>query len=268
MKDLDHQRNLVSLESSLVSNLSEYFTSRMPGLFNAFKVSVAMFERDTQTEIKLTSKQKDFLSLLKKTNYMNLSSLTVYVPEGMSVSYSEYIDHLRELTNFALSVPGEMESFYTFLARIASDENSQMSTDYVKDKMKKIADEHGDLERRPVFGKTSTTEVRLSEVVRNNSEWSDILARLNTINDDIEKLRKLKLQNDVERCRVLMDTLIKKSKAGELNKISPEMVQKIADYTYLVAKSLEIASIAQYRVLAFNNAVNSTISKLIQIIEG
>ena len=267
LNQLKLQRDVAVLESFNMNSIKEMAYKLIPNIIGEFKGFVSSFSPN-KPSIALTGKQKDFLKEIGKTPYFNLVPLYVYVPEGMNVSYKSYCDALKSAVQYAEALPTELGNYKGFLSRLLSNDDDLKSTDYAKFKYDTLNSEldASIADTGKCFRKNDhTTEVKYGQVVQNNGEWQAIFQDVNSLNTRIESIKKSELLKEVEAINKLLDMLQGKIKRHEIDNISGEMLGKIGDYTYIVARYLEYYSVTYYRLMGLTECLNQTVDKVHEI---
>lgn len=262
------KRDIVSMEAFSLPNVTDLVKRIIPGMILDMKSYIGTLSF-TDSAINLTSNQKSLIKELPKHTYNDLSHLIVFVPEGLDVNYKQYLEALKLSLNQTDLVIEELGNYTTFLSRLVTNSDDLISTDYAKNKYKAIQEEleHASDVTSKCFKKNSTdTEKKYSNIVRNNSELKEVVEEMNTLITRIEAVDKKVITKKVNEASELLTIIYNKIKRGDMDNISPEMVSKISDYTYIIAKYLEFYSVTYYRVKAFTSAVNQTIDKVNEII--
>ncbi len=241
----------------------------IPGIMSEFKDFVAHFSNsNNKPAIQLTSKQTELVKTLGKHAYFDLAPLYVTVPEGLNVGYRAYCEALETALQFAEILPEELSNYETFISRLLSNEDDVKSTDYAKfkyDTMNKDLDASVAKIARCFKKNDHTTEMKYGQVIQSNGEWSTVFEQVNSIVKRIEAVDRTSLLKQIERTTKLLDMFQGKIKRHEIDNISHEMVAKVGDYTYIVARYLEYYSVTHYRVLALAEAINQTTEKVLAI---
>lgn len=266
---LAHRRNIVALEAFSLSSVSNLVNRIIPGMINDM-VNIFSTVNTNEPIVALSGDQKNFVKILNRTNYMDLAPLVIYVPEGMCVSYRDYLEALVDSVSRVELLPEELGTYIAFISRLISNKEDQTSTDYAKHKFQSLSNELVKANETVghCFKKNSTeTEVKASNVVRNNSEFQSVLEQTNLLSERIAKIDRSALQKQIQNASELLTTLERQIKRGEMSDISPEMISKIADYSYVIAQYLEFYSVTYYRIRAFTEAINQSIKKVSEILE-
>lgn len=264
LNELKLHRDVAVLESFSLNNIREMAYKLIPNIISEFKGFTSSFAPN-EPAVQMTSKQKDFLKEISKHPYFDLGPLHVYVPEGLTTSYKRYCEALEGALQQVERVPEELSNYQTFISRLLTNEDDLKSTDYAKfkyDGMNKELDASA-AETAKCFKKNDhTTEVKYSQVVQNNSEWTSVFNDVSKMVERIEAIDRSALLKKVADVNSILEMLQGKIKRQEIDNISSEMVAKIGEYTYIVARYLEYFSVTYYRVKALTECLNQTVDKV------
>lgn len=264
LNQLRIQRDIAVLESFTMTSIQEMAYKLIPNIVDEFKGIISSFST-TKPAIQLTSKQKDFLKEIAKHPYFDLTPLYVYVPEGLQTSYKTYCEALRDALKYAEAIPVELSNYQTFISRLLSNDDDLKSTDYVEFKYKtlnKELDASINFTSKCFKKNNHDTEVKYGQIIQNHSEWQVVFQEINLLATEIEKINRTELLKQVENITELLEMLKNKIKRKEINNISPEMLAKIADYTYIVARYMEYYSVTYFRIKALVECLNQTVDKV------
>ena len=264
LNQLRIQRDIAVLESMTISGVKEMAYKLIPNIVNEFKGIMSSFST-TKPAIQLSGKQKDFLKEIAGHKYLDLVPLYVYVPEGLETSYTAYSEALLDTLKYAEVMPEELSNYQSFISRILSNDDDLKSTNYVESKFKEL-NKNLDLsieKTSKCFKKNNhDTEVKYGQVVQNHAEWSVVFRDINILVSSIEKIDRIKLLKQIQDISDLLEMLKNKINRKEIDNISPEMLAKIADYTYIVARYMEYYSVTYFRIKALTETVNQTVEKV------
>ena len=258
----------IANEAGIISDIAEYIRSKIPSIFKDFK-SIAgsvdtAIDIETIIDKELNKKQVAFLEAIRKVRYVDMRNLEAYVPAGMSTDYSTYLDDLTGMVGYSLHTLTELSDYYVFLGRLVSDPNEAKSADYVTSRTHKLRTDRDTFirNRNNCFKANSeVTVVPYENVIKNNDEWEYVFGQLNGLTKLLRESKPALIKEKIKSCVRLIDS-IESNVVKKKIQLSPEMLVKIADYTYCIAQALEIYSVSYYRTLAISTSINDTVTKL------
>lgn len=268
--DLRQMRNLISIESADAIGLA----SRVEAIIGTLSASTMnVFEKASgglRDFAVLTSPQRDFLSLVGRTNYADLAPVTIYKPEGLQVGYLEYLDnYLIPSISFAEEVVGSLTNFTAFIGRIVNNKNDRGAINEHYAGASMLAEERymeltaiNSARQGCIKTGMEDTEAKVEDLVFNNQQWRDIFTKLQMVEKRLNKIPPKMVDGLIKKAVVYLKTLKEESKRGEMNDISPEMLMRLADYIEAVARSVEQYTITYMDAVSLNSAVTASIKKI------
>lgn len=269
LNSLRIQRDTVALEFNVGGQLSSFFTNVIPEMINTFK-GFAPSVDSGQPPIALTNDQRSFLKEISKHTYLDLAPLTVYVPEGMCVTYAEYVERLDVSVDHAMHViDTALAPFTTYLSQLISNSDQRFDSK-AHDTIFSLM-EQGRKQANVAIGEcfkrgSTQTQVKYSDAIARNADWESVLHNCDHLSNEMNRIDRKMIQKKVKECAELLDIIMAKAKRGEFNDASEVVVKNIAEGTFQIASELEFFSVTYYRVAAQLSAVNSTMEKLREIL--
>lgn len=256
------QRDVAALEAFAVSDVGGLFKRIVPTIFD----DISNFFKTVRPEdqaVELPKDHKKFLELIKHHRYIDLTGVASYVPEGLEVTYDEYLVELdKSVERIEGLVSNVLNPFSAFLAGLVTNKEAQLSTFSFNATNKGVEKEREALlkDLGECFGKGRTqTNVTYGDVVKRNQDWESVLTRTIVLTGRVNHIDRRVIQKKIAECSQLLETIYKKLQRGEFENVTPEVVQNFADGAYQVARELEFYSTTVYRVHAYTHSVKRTI---------
>lgn len=268
LEQLRLHREVVALEAFALPDIKALAYRIIPNIISEFKGFITQIS-PSQPAIKLTSVQKNFLNELKKHSYLDLTPLQVYVPEGLQTGYKAYCEALESAAKLAENLPTELANYKAFISQLMGADEQLRSTRWdEKDYELMSGILAKSIEATSLcFAKNSTeANAKYSQVVQNNKEWEAVFGSINEIVLRIEKIKRTDLLKEISAIDHLLEMFQNKIKRNEIDNISPEMLSKISDYTYMVAQYLEYYSVTHFRIRVLAEAISQSVEKVYSII--
>lgn len=261
LKKLQLQRDIVAIEAFSVHDVTGF----MKGIFPAIKEDFIGFTKlftPHDKPVGLLPEFRNFEHEISKHTYLDIKELGAYVPEGMDVSYREYADYLLPATKHVMGVMQTLSEFSVYLARLVSSNELHLSTGDLAAKYRGLEEArkliNEDLGK--CFAKGSTrTDVSIGKVVARNAEWPDLFNMAEDMTKNVFSIDRPKLIKLIHETSELMEAVERKIKAAEMDGVSPNVVQNIADGAYQVASELEFFAVTYYKVEVFVTCLNRTV---------
>ena len=257
---LRRSRDVAALEAFNVAiNPMELMRRLLPRItqsFHGFTNAVV----PTDPAIALKGDQKEFVKLMSKHSYMDIRDLLVYVPEGMTSSYSDYANVLSRAVDYAVEIERQMTAFNSFLAvlvtnRVVSSTNvvSNMNT------YKALASQREDLNNafaECFKGGTTKAESTIGKVVQRNADWEHVFAQANLLAERMNKINRKHLNDAASTAARYLEQIQHQSKHD--GDVAPEVVNELAEGAFQMASGLEFFAIVYYRVQTLVAALSNT----------
>ena len=236
----------------------------MPGIiqgFSATKEAVVLPDI-----VPLDKYQKAFLSEIENVPYTELRELRAFVPEGVSVSYLEYLKTLVPVTTYLKDIQRDVTSPYLFLlAQMVSDVNANISTkseQVTYEKLKSVREEAYDSLAK-LYEKNSYKAItKVGAVVERNADWKDVFMQLKSCVINVESVNRESIARQVKQCTDYLEIIYQNLSKDNAKSTSQEAAQNLAAGAYEVAQQLQFFSTTYYRVLALNGSVKNTIEHI------
>lgn len=259
-------REWVALEALSLEgfNARELLTRFLPDTKAVLAKLSASFA-PTEPAIAFTKSQHEFLRLVEQRKYLDLAPLGAYVPEGMDVSYLQYLAVLAPIVEHVAKVPGLLNAYSTHLALLLSNADHRRSTQTSAVPYKQLETARTELQQS--LGKcfkngSHTTDTRYDRVVDRNNDWTQIFAQMEQITSQINSVDRKHLQRATADTVHLVDKVLEMAHKTDLSDAQPGVVLELSDGAYQLACELESFAAVSYRVLTLANAIKETVASL------
>ena len=253
----------IGMEAFAGGDISILLTDSFPTLVHDIKNFFSRFVPNAPG-VALNFNEYDFIKRVNKHNYLDISPLTAYVPEGLDVTYLKYSNELMLSAIHASGVLNGIMSKYTvFLSQLINSNDVKLSTLSFSNEhvglttaREKLNDDIG-----KCFKHGSTkAETTLGKVTERNSDWKEVLDKSQAIIKLINSVDRSALNKKIHESVTYLNIILNKIERHELNNSSPEVVNNLSSGAYQVASELEFFSITYYRILAFVNSIENTVT--------
>lgn len=262
------RRDLVALEAFTIGDVSGLLKNLFPTIQAELTGFISKFSAGDEA-VKFTTKERDFLKAMQGKTYMDIVSLTAHVPEGLAVTYLEYLDSLELAVRHATDITdGVLSPYSLFLAQLVSNAEERFSSGRIDQTYPNLAKERESFNKSlgQCFKPGSTkAEVKYGDVVNRNADWPQIFRRSEQLVTMVNKVDRKVLDRKVAECARLLDIVLEKVKREELNDANPQVVKNLAEGAYQVACELEFYSVTHYKAEAFAAAVSRTVQHCIEV---
>lgn len=270
IREMDHLRGVISQESISNEGIVHALTNLIPSLQKNFQNFVHGFTRH-EPAIDLKSNELEFLKLLDKQVYLNLSPLVAYVPEGLQVSYVEYLDVLKDIALHCSETTLQCLNDYSmFLAQIITNRHLKYSVAPFEAKYAKMEKTRKDLIARMnkcfKIG-SSKAESNYGDVVSRNAEWKEVFTTLQATSTLINKISREDLHKKAEECNRQLEIIIKQIRNNEFEGAGPEVTNNLSNGAFQSGAELELFTVAFFRLTTVNTAISDTVNNVAKILK-
>jgi len=219
--------------------------------------------------VALTASQFIFFKELSKHSYTDVSHLAAYVPEGLNVSYLKYAKELQESAEHAANILyGVLSSYSIFLSSLITNQDQKLDTTSFIPVYKKLEAEREKMNKDigGCFTTGSTkSELTIGDVVERNADWLKVFEQTHVLTKLINNVDRKALNKKITECIELLDAVKEKMKRSELDNISKETSNNLAEGAYQIANELEFFSVTYFKVIGLTNSINTTIAHFFKV---
>lgn len=219
----------------------------------------------------LTSDQKKFLKLVQNTPYPSMKSVKAFHPEGLKVTYLEYLHALAPVVSHVQDIQTRVVGPYmTFLTKFASGDKFSLQAVSNMQEFRKSQSQrdklYSDLGR--CFGKEAYAgQTAVEHVIHRNNDWTEVFAKLQGAKDGVGAVDRQGIINQVNACSDLIEVIVKQFGGQSERRVSKQAAEDLHNYAFNVGKELELYSTTYYRVLALQGGVDATMTAITEIFD-
>ena len=244
--------------NNITKKLKEYFTKELFYL-NEYKDASNFLA-------KAAGMKKDFDNLKKvtqKTNHIDMVNFMVYIPEGMNCTYLEQLDMLIPSGIYINTYLYKTIDLLNVKLGELINNNDSLGVDILETQAKNIILEKDKLIKEFASKSNSKheTEVPLERVIKRASDWEEVHKKLVIHNTNMDKIKNLEVQNKMKKTNELIEIYIKKKEKKEVDK---KLLMSLSTIVFNTASLIEFYVSIVYDTIAFNNAVNDSIVKIVK----
>jgi hypothetical protein len=196
LKELDRMTYNIATEALTISDISTFVRGRIEALKNLFSRSALETTQGLQSSfvdmkeegVKLDKSKEKFLKKIEELRYVDLVKQSVFVPPGMTSTYIEYMDGMRDFISLAVESKTAITEFTNFISKLMENPAARKDVSYVANRTRELRRERDQILKvqSDYFGKNSRiTQVSYENVVRNNGEWKTVLVTLQQLTDKV-----------------------------------------------------------------------------------
>jgi hypothetical protein len=271
LQTLRHHRDVVALETFSVQALdvTSMLKKIMPDIRTNFSNFVARFSANDKP-IPLSRDQRNFLKLVEKHNFVDISPLAVIVPEGFDSDFVTLGHVLHTATEHALKIRDLLNTYTTYLAMLITNEFQRFETKNSVQVYQGMATERDQIlkELGALFKPGShDTKSTYGRVVTRNKDWEVVFGEADSLSKTMNSVDRTALNHKVKEAAQLMEKVIQMLKDGKLESSAPEVAQELSEGAYQIATELEFFSAIYFRVMGYVTSVNETVDKITDVLK-
>lgn len=265
---LELKAEMIALESMTPSQLLTALPKRLPEFFSDVKNFVTGITGSLSPVASLIDTRK-LDKTTKKFNYVSMTQVTVYVPAGMNVQYSKYLEALEQGQDVADRIMDDtLKPMLKWLAIMLTSPSAManvrgLPSGVVLHDLKKAKEsvnacysKHG-----------SDTQMSFGDVFRRNADLTESAVRLNHINERLAKIDRKDMIETVNEIVGAMDKLlIRMQQNPDEYKMSGVTMKSMTELSMNLGYEIEFFAAHSYMVQAATQAMNDTSTKLESIV--
>ena len=272
---LELQVRRLSIESSVLANVTQLFRSTLPDLVSNLQSKLSALVTPADEDINVGQIQSQLAELNGRLK-QNKVSFTIYektlisVPEGFKGNLVKYFTLLANYDSyFTTEILVQLNKYRQILLTALSTDDmtaapSRDSMGFVKEIESKR--EQFEKDFRHYFDDNGMAKARLGVVI-------DRFADLTHISQSIIAHRRLKnnaavIQKATQEINDLLTTVIERSEAVGNAKINPDTANLIGQGAYSIAKQVEAYAVFQFRWIQADAAYKSIVEQLNELFKA
>jgi hypothetical protein len=255
----------LALEGFSLSGTLSSLAGFMPNIIAGFASSKVALELP---ETPLKKDQSKFLKLLDQFSYAELMGLRAFRPEGVRVTYLQYLAVLIPVATYLQEIQKNVTSPYLlFLAQVVSDKKAALSTRSQDAEYRQL-----DANRARMLSQLSAlyasdsyeAKTTVGKVVDRNADWKPVFAQCNQAMDCLKTIGLASLKDQMNQCTDYLETIHGLLKSGALEGTTPEVVKHLASGAYCIAQEFEFFATTYYRALALRGSIDNTTQHVLE----
>lgn len=270
MHELGRLNSAISVEAFSMSGVQNALTGFLPLLQDNFERFINSFSTKDPA-IQLKSNERDFIKLVSGGQYLAMTSLPAYVPEGLSVHYLDYLVVLVEAVEHCFNnTQQHLNGYSTYLAQMITNREMRETTASHLAKYKEMEVTRLKLVKRlsDCFNGNHSTNATYGDVVSRNAEWQNVFEVLTKATTLINKISRDALHKKAEESNKYLETIIRQIKEGKFELAGPEVTKNLSDGAYHAALELEFFVMVYFRMTTLNKAISDTMNAVTETIKA
>lgn len=278
MKELQLKEltGLIALEALCSTAAVEAFSLRavanraadiIPNLSHAFSEVLSEHKGDKYDLRPLSLNMVVLEKALNGANYLEVGKLNVYVPQGFTGNFKDYLGVLSQALIFTNSIQERMLKFNQLVSALISDKNSRQSTKDLSTATSGMEQEReGVRTQLAKFVKEGSRSDRanLQDAYRSLSEIKECAFLTADILDAANHLALAEVEKMTQDAAELLKALGEQAVEGKVEGMSPEAYRSLSSATLTMARDVELHSLLMFAVYQVKKSVEHTGAVLIQ----
>lgn len=268
--------NVLSALTTMRDVVSNSISNVAKKVQNVFDVELKFFKEIENANIhglssKIIKNKLKFMTTIKKTDFLTMKDIIAYVPEGMICKYSTAIAaYLEVLTYLEANLIKNMLNFNTQIGYIINNKIKENISDFVNKTHRDImiCDKAKELivaDITKLFAGHNYTETTIDKVVKNNSEWEDVIKNTEQMSLRLSKFSLKDIKDLMNVTNNLLGSLVRVLKEHDKVIMDNKEIKQIAEASYVIASQLEFFVAMNYDIIALTRAISDTMDLIIDM---
>lgn len=243
--------------------LSKYYASLYQSARFAISGAIDKYLMGKMGNLKNPGK---FLKYVENTPYANTLQERAEVPEGLCVTYLEYLDVLipaQERANAVLTTV--IRPFTKYCAKIVTDVTFRNSVRHsikeytdLEASHKLIVDELGKCFSKNRYG----ADASFSQVVRRAGDWPEVFKKTDQLKKLYDVYDQKAVTQGLNELYEVVDKLVEVINTDGMSKAEAEVTKLLGSGIYSVAREIEFTAHTTFRTQTLLKAIDETVSGL------
>lgn len=268
---VDESLKKISMESTMLSNMTSTIVNFFPGLFEKLSSSFAMAEQIEVVEIKYTTEQKFVINNIQDKLYLDFSELKVSIPEGFKGQYVDYSEVLLESTKGMHTViENILRPYITYLSQFLSNKDAKLGTKDMTPVYAGMA-RHRDAAMLAMdkFRSNSTiSSAKIGDVISRKADIARVYDTTYQLTKLLKNIDLRSVKDCVKQCVDLLNIVVEQAQTGDIKNVTPEVTRNLAFGAAEVAREVEYLAVLHYRAMGLVIGVDDMTEKLSNYIKG
>lgn len=260
----------IALESAMLNNLSASIANLFPDLLSKLSGSFSMSGDIPVVVVHQTKEQKFVQDNAHGKQWLDIADLQVMVPEGFKgkmVDYGKVLyDNSKGMSNVIEDV---LKPYVVYLSQFLANKDVKRNTKDLKPLYVELAKKREDaVAAMDVFRVPgSDAKAKIGEILDRKADLMHLHDAANNIARILENVDLGSVKEMVKQAVDLLELIVKQSKEGDIENVSPEATQNLAFGATEIAREVEYLSLLHFRCLNYTTSVDDithTVGKFIR----
>lgn len=266
MEKLEALCSTVAVEAFSLRAVANRAADIIPNLSFAFKEVMTNYKGDKYDLRPLSVNIVVLEKALKAANYLEVGKLNVFVPQGFTGNFKDYLGILNQALVFANGIQERMLRFNQLVSALMTDKNTRQSTKNLATATADMEHERqGIREQLAAFVKEGSRSDRstLQGAYRSLTEVTDCIRIGADILDTANEVALAEVMKITEDASELLKVLGEQAMAGKVEGMSNEAYQSLSSATLTMARDVELYSLLMFSVYQVKKSIEHTSQALI-----
>ncbi len=251
-----------------IANIPSKLTETFPNILRGFSGNEDISKLPVL--VPTTKEEAKFLEHTKAISYLEMRELKAFVPEGLDVTYLEYLKALKPVVaQLQRIIPDVLNPYAHFLANLVSNKNAALATGNSGFDHTALADK-----RQAAYAAISDcfsdshhkSEVTIGDVVERNADWVIVFNEVKALLTELRTVNRDTVMTLCRQCEDYLEIIYNNLKERKLDAITSEVALTLSQGALSTACEIEHFSVIYYRVLALEGTIAASVNKVNDIL--
>lgn len=258
----------IAIESNSGANLVNFISTRFTPIKDFLKsVTNFSFNPVEKETYELTKAQKAITSQLNPKNYLRVANkVTVNTMPGLSSSltdmHEDVIIAIKSIMDFK---PKVLDPYYVYLSVFVSNKDAKTNTKNNTFLYKKLEHDREALAKynaRHFQDKTTVGAMQLIDLVKRAQDLPKVFHEASVAKTEFSKVNFNSIKDGLEKCCEGISMIIESANKGEIEGITPEVYESLANGAFEMAKQAEAITAMSIMILGYITTSDNILTTL------
>lgn len=259
--DYSYIHRRIVMESVQDLSLFKTFLPKAAELIRSYLPNLSTLA-ETQSAKVNNRVRRDLVTKLSKNSFITYEDTLVFVPEGFTGKYEDYMDVLlavgKSITSDAVKVITDYNTELAIFLSNADLRNAVKSHTAHYEKIRKIRESHTKHIEAYFKSNTTLSRQKLSSVADRFQDFVSIFNKEDELRSLKARQNYQALVGEIQKTNDLLLLIKSRLDTGDISKFSSQVAKNLADGSYEVAKYIEFVAIYGYRLESLLASIDNT----------
>lgn len=267
-KEADYSIRAIAIESNSGANLVNFIANRFTPIKDFLKsVTDFSFNPIAKETYELTKAQKAITGQLNPKNYLRVATkVTVNTIPGLSSSlidmHEDVVIAIKSIQEFKAKI---LDPYYVHLSIFVSNKDARNSSKNNTFLYKKLEHDREALAKHNSMhfqAKATTGAMQLIDLVKRAQDLPKAFHEASVAKVEFSKINFNSIKDGLEKCSEGISMIIESANKGEIEGISPEVYESLANGAYEMAKQAEAITALSVMIIGYITASDNILTAL------